>query len=451
MSPSDKDQPLGVQTAPKPVVPVGAPAPVGPVTGSLPAEPMPSENRRLPKADARPAPVLALLKARWPWLVVSALLGTVIGLILGANPTYQGVAELQIAGVNDSVTLSNVAQTYERDIVSEPVRALASQKLQANGIALTADALTPIVEGKWVSGTQIVEIIATSSDADRAAKIATAVQQSVIDNDAAERDKRLAELVKQFQALAKTTVFGSAVPGAAGSAEASRVSQLGTELGSAQVSAVKDSLTVQIVSDQALTGPAGASRPVSAGLGGTGGLILGAFVALAVGAGRRRVRSSNELKSLAPELNLRSTTQAGEVAGRLLESGHSTLVVLSLPATPSSASRFAAAVANHLRTHGSSVTLVNAIALESSESSSMALPDEVWVLRRDIRQDVKSYFSTDVLVVACTAEPEAVGLISGQTDLMAVVVAKEGRSSLQQIWDTVSAVETADPIVVLAP
>jgi hypothetical protein len=30
-------------------------------------------------------------------------------------------------------------------------------------------------------------------------------------------------------------------------------------------------------------------------------------------------------------------------------------------------------------------------------------------------------------------------------------VAKEGRSTLQQIWDTVSAVETADPIVVLAP
>jgi hypothetical protein len=108
-------------------------------------------------------------------------------------------------------------------------------------------------------------------------------------------------------------------------------------------------------------------------------------------------------------------------------------------------------VANHLRTHGSSVTLVNAIALESGDSSSMALPDEVWVLRRDIRQDVKAYFSTDVLVVACTAEPEAVGLISGQSDLMAVVVAKEGRSTLQQIWDTVSAVETADPIVVLAP
>ena len=226
----------------------------------------------------------------------------------------------------------------------------------------------------------------------------------------------------------------SPLTGPAAAGEPDRRSELAKGLGQALTDNVLSSLAVTAGSNATSFLPAGASGPVAAGLGGVGGLLLGGLAALAVGAGRRRVRTPSELRALAPELTLRATTQAGEVAGRLLESGHSTLVVLSLPSTPSSASRFAAAVANHLRTHGSSVTLVNAIALESGDSS-MALPDEVWVLRRDIRQDVKAYFSTDVLVVACTAEPEAVGLISGQSDLMAVVVAKEGRSTLQQVWD----------------
>jgi hypothetical protein len=467
MTPSDNDRPpLGVKTAAKTgEPPLSAPppaAPQGPPPSPVPAEPAPSETRRLPKAAARPAPVLAILRARWPWLVVGGLLGTVVGLLLGATPTWQSTATLRLSGINDPNRVKQVGQTYQSLVASRPVVDLAVASLAAEKGAdlkpslVPADlrtaaskqnfdtTLAPKVKAVWQVDTDLVVVTVTDPNklwvAWETQAVAGAIDQYVKQN----RDATLAALTLQINSQIGKPLTDP-------SAEAARRQALGTAAGTSQLNSILDAASLSVQSGAGIAVPAGASRPVSAGLGGVGGLLVGAVVALVVGAGRRRVRTPGELRSLAPELNLRATTQAGEVAGRLLESGHSTLVVLSLPSTPSSASRFAAAVANHQRTHGSSVTLVNAIALESGDSSSMALPDEVWVLRRDIRQDVKSYFSTDVLVVACTAEPEAVGLISGQSDLMAVVVAKEGRSTLQQIWDTVSAVETADPIVVLAP
>ncbi len=410
----------------------------------LPSEPLPAEDRRLPKVAARPAPVLALLRARWTWLVITGLVGAALGLVLGSTQQYTATATLRLVGMNDSFRIQQVAQTYEIVAVSPQVIDQAAKAPALAGIA--PEQLGPKVKALWVNSTDLIQVTVTDPDGPKAVEEANAVVDAVVTVANTTRDARLAELKGQVE-----TAIGDALTGKALAAEAQRRDQLGKSLGDAQMSAILESSSIAVDSKAAAYVSAGASSAVSAALGGAAGIMLGSLAALLAGAGRRRVRTPNELKALAPELTLRATTQAGEVAGRLLESGHSTLVVLSLPSTPSSASRFAAAVANHLRTHGSSVTLVNAIALESSDSSSMALPDEVWVLRRDIRQDVKAYFSTDVLVVACTAEPEAVGLISGQSDLMAVVVAKEGRSNLQQIWDAVGAVEAADPIVVLAP
>jgi len=445
---SEKDRPLAK--------PAGA---SGPTPAPVPAEPLPAETRRLPKAASRPAPVLALLRARWPWLVVATLVGTIAGLFLGGAPTYQATATLRLSTINDPNRVKQVGQTYERvaafpDVVDIAVAALRDAKtpgvptsLRSMPADVLAARIGPNIKGTWTTDTDLVDVTVKDPNANYALYEANAIADAVVTYGNQQRDQRVSDIAKNISSLLGRQLTG----GSGGNAETNREITIGQQTGTAQISAVLDASSVGVSSPAQQAVAAGASRPVSAGLGALGGLLLGALGALLLGAGRRRVRTPAELRSLAPELNLRATTQAGEVAGRLLESGHSTLVVLSLPSTPSSASRFAAAVANHLRTHGSSVTLVNAIALESGDASSMSLPDEVWVLRRDIRQDVKSYFSTDVLVVACTAEPEAVGLISGQSDLMAVIVAKEGRSTLQQIWDTVGAVESADPIVVLAP
>ena len=130
MTPPDEDRALSVHNGPK--MP-GA----GPPTGStpLPAEPLPAENRRLPKAAARPAPVLALLRARWPWLVVAALVGTLGGLLLGANQTYQATAVLRVTGVGDPLRLKQVGQTNEDVAVSPPVIAAAATDPDIKGVA----------------------------------------------------------------------------------------------------------------------------------------------------------------------------------------------------------------------------------------------------------------------------------------------------------------------------
>ncbi len=445
---SEQDRPLAK--------PAGA---TGPTPPPVPAEPLPAETRRLPKAASRPAPVLAILRARWPWLVVATLLGTIAGLFLGGTPSYQATATLRLSTINDPNRVKQVGQTYERvagfpGVVDIAVSALRDAKtanvpasLRAVDRETLASRIGPNIKGTWTVDTDLVDVTVKDPNAAYALAEANAIADAVVTYGEQQRDVRITQIARDINAQLNKPLVG----GTGGNAETARQQAYGTQAATAQIAAILDASSVSVSSPAQQAVAAGASRAVSAGLGAMGGLLLGGLGTLALGAGRRRVRTPAELRSLAPELNLRATTQAGEVAGRLLESGHSTLVVLSLPSTPSSASRFAAAVANHLRTHGSSVTLVNAIALESGDSTSMSLPDEVWVLRRDIRQDVKSYFSTDVLVVACTAEPEAVGLISGQSDLMAVIVAKEGRSTLQQIWDTVGAVETADPIVVLAP
>ena len=100
-----------------------------------------------------------------------------------------------------------------------------------------------------------------------------------------------------------------------------------------------------------------------------------------------------------------------------------------------------------LRTHGASVTLVHAIVPEGADPAGA----ETWVLRRDVRGDVRGYFATDALVVACPADPDPVALIAGQGDLAVAVVAKQHRTTIGEVRDAVAAVEAAQPVVVLVP
>jgi len=436
----------GPGQAPGGQAPGGAmPGPPAPNGRGAHTEPTPAEIRRLPASASRPAPVLALLRARWPWLVGPALVGVAAGALLGAPVGSTAVAQLRITGVGDSVRVRQIGQTYQQLATSKAVLDLAAATKVPQLKDRTARQIGNDIKATYAADTDLVVIAATNATPEVAAAEATVVAGALVLNAGQVRDRQL----NDFRVVANSLATNQKLDNS--SAEIQRLQQIGTQVANGQYTAVQDSFSIAVASVPDTVTGAGPSRQVAAGLGGVGGLMLGALVATGVGSGRRRARNPGELRALAPELKLRATTQAGEVAGRLLESGHSTLVVLSLPSTPSSASRFAAAVANHLRTHGSSVTLVNAIALDTHETPSMSLPDEVWVLRRDIRADVPAYFATDMLVVACTAEPEAVGLISGQSDLMTVVVAKEGRSTVQQIWDAVTAVESTDPLVVLAP
>jgi len=145
-------------------------------------------------------------------------------------------------------------------------------------------------------------------------------------------------------------------------AEAARKTGIAQTLANRQDVAASLADSVSIANDATLAVPGGASRSVAPLLGGSGGIFLAALVAFAAGAGRRRPRSPRELLALAPDLTVRTTVQAGELAGRVLEAEHASVVVLALPDTRFAATQLGIAIAHHLRTHGATVAVVDRIA-----------------------------------------------------------------------------------------
>ena len=193
--------------------------------------------------------------------------------------------------------------------------------------------------------------------------------------------------------------------------------------------------------------PAGTGPVVSGLFGAAGGAFLGALAAVAAGAGRRRPHSPRELVSLAPDLVVRTTVQAGELAGRVMETERRSVVVLAMPDTRFAATQLGMAIAHHLRTHGATVALVDRV---SEFSPNTAAEDRLWALRRDVRRNIPANFSADMLVVVCGADEEALSLIAGQSDLLVAVVAKQRKTILADIRRTVDAVRICEPVVVLA-
>ncbi len=416
-----------------------------PASPALPPDVRDTDDvERLPHAALPPTPVLPLLRARWPWLVAATALGIAGGALAGGSSTYTATAVLRLNDSGqDALRTKQIAQTAERQ-----ARSVDAISRAARQRGTTPEDLGPRIKATWEQDTDLVDVTATSTSAQAAVLDANAVAFALIEQAESVSARRLENVRDDAGEVLR---LGRVADKAA---EAARREALGTTLAGRQNSAISDAAFVYVSQPAVDAGPAGPSRLVSGGLGAVGGLLLGVVAVLLAGLGRRRVRSVAELRSLSPDLRLLESTQAGEVAGALLERGRSTLAVLALDGASNPAVRFASSVVGHVRTHGASVTLVNAVAPDTGPAGSgtaRTLPDEVWVLRRDIRRNVKSYFSTDTLVVACSADPEAVGLIAGQSDLLAVIVAKRRRTTVQEIRDAVAVVAGADPVVVLVP
>jgi len=193
--------------------------------------------------------------------------------------------------------------------------------------------------------------------------------------------------------------------------------------------------------------PTGGDPQVSALLGAAGGAFLGTLAAVGAGAGRRRPHSPRELMALAPDLVVRTTSQAGELAGRLLETERRAVAVLALPKASFPAAQLALAIAHHTRTHGATVAVVDRLSTGGDQDGAH---EPLWALRRDVRRDVPTNFGADVVVIGCHADEEALSLIAGQSDLLVVVVAKRRSTLLSRLRRTVDAVRVSDPVVVLA-
>jgi hypothetical protein len=401
------------------------------------------------------APITSLAISRWTWAVAGLLIGAILGFLSATGGGWKSTALLQIDQASiDPNGMKAYAQTLQvmatsDAVLAEAVRTLrASNEFKAAGGKLPAnvnDAKAEIagsVSAVWQQDTTLVNITSRDTNGILAIYKATAAANAVktkLSNDA---EQAIQDTITEAKTLASQTA------GPSGSAlEDARLRQIGDMAGTKQSTAgftAKSQTTVIPATVAVADGP---DPTVSALLGAAGGAFLGALAAVAAGAGRRKPHSPRELMSLAPDLTVRTTVQAGELAGRILETDRRSVVVLAMPDTRFAATQLAMAIAHHLRTHGATVAVVDRV---SEFSPSTASEDRLWALRRDVRRNVPANFSADMLVVVCGADEEALSLIAGQSDLLVAVVAKQRKTILADIRRTVDAVRVSEPVVVLA-
>jgi len=435
------------------------------------------------------APITSLALARWSWAVLGLLLGGALGYAVPTDGGYRGTAVVQIrsngsgpATDQGQMSQAGIAKLAATDDVIEravgllrPVGtvATASQPAQPkraadakptpcdqaiiapgyrkDGGRLPDPDASPDPDGSArgylaaalaaqpaTGSTDLVEVSvlrgvgSPNAPGYEANAIACAVEQK-IEADADERIAELkAELTERLATMSPT------------SAEAVKIRD--DYITQVDRIAFVDKQGLAVIPTKQAYWVGGNPRTMAL-FGAAGGTFLGALLAVAVGAGRRRPRSPRELVALAPDLVVRTTSQAGELAGRLLETGRRAVVVLALPRAGFQAAQLGMAVAHHVRTHGATVAFVDRL---SDADRSAAQEERLWALRRDVRRDVHTNFSADVVVVACPADEEALSLIAGQSDLLVVVVAKRRGSGLALIRRTVDAVRVSEPVVVLA-
>jgi hypothetical protein len=402
------------------------------------------------------APITSLALARWTWAVVGLLIGAILGFLSATGGGWKSTALLQInsSGI-DPNAIKSYGQTLQSMAVSDAVLGTAVNTLRANADYAKAGGKLPAkdddakaelgasISALWELDTTLVDVTARDPNGLLAIYKAKAVANAVKTKVQADAEAQIKDATAEAKALIASETLGSATS----QAEIARQQGIGQEAGAKQSAAGLTAKSQVSVIDARLAVADGPDPTVSAMLGAAGGAFLGALGAVAAGAGRRKPHSPRELMALAPDLVVRTTVQAGELAGRILETDRRSVAVLAMPDTRFAATQLAMAIAHHLRTHGATVAVVDRV---SEFSPTTASEDRLWALRRDVRRNVPANFSADMLVVVCGADEEALSLIAGQSDLLVAVVAKQRKTILADIRRTVDAVRVSEPVVVLA-
>ncbi|MCW2615767.1 MAG: hypothetical protein JWN08_2761 [Frankiales bacterium] len=387
-----------------------------------------------PPRPVRPLPVVASVAARPTWLAAAALVGVAVGVLASGGGGYTASTSLQISGTgSDSLRVKQVAQTVERLATSSGVLDAAAQER-----GVPASTLAGRVSAAWQEDTDLVTVSATGPDAAAAAADANAVAEAAVATSREGVEDQLQDLRRDANRLLTVERLSDA------DAEAARKSQLGSSLASRQ-DAVSAQTNGLFVADPAVSAaPGGLGRTTGAVAGLLGGLLLAALASVAAGTRWLRLGRGTRVVRLLPDVEVATPAQAAEVAGQVVQSRTSCLAIVSLPGTGTATSlTFALVVADFVREHGRSVTVVDVASLPSAEARR-------GVLRHDARTDVQETFGTDVAVVVVDSQDDAFQMLVGQGGFMAAVVGRP-RTPLQSLVAAVSSLDRTRPVVITAP
>jgi hypothetical protein len=378
---------------------------------------------------AESARVTTALRIRWPWLVIAALLGAVVGGLAVRGVEYRATATLRLGNATDSQQTKQDGQTVKLVAESSPVLSTAARVRN-----VPVSDLMGRVSAAWVTDTQLVTVSAAAADPKLAVANANAVADAVVQIARDALTNRLAQVRDLAVASLRREVLDDPV------AEAARRTQLGTDLAQRQSVLAADVNNVVLFGPAITAERAGLSPTLSAFFGAAGAVLLAALAAVLSKNRKRRIRSRSELLALAPDLVVRTPHHVGEFVARLTESGRNRLVVLALPTAEESAVRLARAISDELREPDRRVAIVDATS---------SARDQRVVLRHGKQRSLESEFGADVLVTAVQADEVSLASLSGDSSVMAIVVAKLRWNSLAQIRRCAAELVSAKPIVVL--
>ena len=376
-------------------------------------------------------PPITTLLARPLYLIFAAIIGLNIGWLATTTTGYTTESVVTFSNAsNDSLLVKQVGQTMERRATSEDVLVRAAKELD-----MEVDELRPRVTAQWKADTQLVGIQVEAPSPEEAADEANAVAKAMVTQSEAKISGRLQTAREDANDLLESGALNSV------EAEAARRSQLGAALASTQAAIASEAGQLSIADTAVGAVPAGLTKPMGAAIGMLAAVLLAAMFTLFIGIRGLHVATGRSLKLLLPGVPVYAVGQLPQLAGRLVESGKTTVAIVVLHDCHSQALDVARELRHFVNAHGRAVDLIDV--------STMDDRDEVaHLLGHDARQRAAMATSRRVLLPVVDADTEAAALLEGQAVVNSIVVAipmSHAKSVLRQAL----AYERADPAVVL--
>ena len=395
--------------------------------------------------------VTTKLRMRWTWVLLAALLGAALGAAMTRGlVTYETSAVMRINDpTGDSNRIKQVGQTVERTALSSNVLSAAADE---RGIS-TAE-LASRTSAEWQTDTDVVDITVRGSNADGIVDDANAVVDSLSDFYDQQTEEVVRELGRQGNELLTSGRLRSE------DAEAQRRAGVGASLADRQGVAAFESTTVALLDSASPATAAGMSLPVGLVLGGFVGAALSAAAALLLPVRRRRLRRASDVPALLPGVRAASDADsaAGEVAGLFIESERADLVVVAMEGAEEAAYVFGANVVALLQAHGVAAAIGDAN--DASPGKSPVTPGATdslggrsapHRLGRSGRDQTRGKLSVSALVLVTTDRSGSLSLLAGQSEILAVVLARSGAHAVEEVERVVDQLRHSDPTVVLVP
>jgi len=389
------------------------------------------------------------LRMRWTWVLVAALLGAAFGAFMTRGLVmYEASAVVQVNdATGDSNRIKQVAQTVERTALSSVVISNAAEERDTS-----ADDLESRTRALWQTDTDVIDITVRGTDQEAIVDDANALVDSLSAFYDAQTEDVVRELGSQGNELLTSGRLRSE------DAEAQRRAGIGAALADRQGVAAFETTTVVLLDPATKAVPAAMSLPVALFLGAFAGTALGVAAVMLIPFRRRSLRHASDVPVLLPGVRAVSDSEnaAGEVAGLFLESERSDLVVVAMDGAEEAGYSFGADVVALLQAHGVAAAIGDPN--ETTAGKAPVLPGATEAvgtrstphrLGRSGRDQTRGKLSVSALVLVTTARSGSLSLLAGQSEILAVVLARSGAHSVEAVERVVDQLRHSDPTVVL--